>query len=264
MTSTHLTVLGARGSIPVSGPEFVRYGGNTSSFAVSVGGVAVAFVDAGTGLAAYRSFVNALAPSISLFLTHYHWDHIQGLSMLDEMWRGGCDVRIYGPDDPGEVLSAAIAPPLFPVAIGDAASVAFHSMPAEVTVGGVRFISFPLHHPQGSIGYRIDGPTRSIAIVTDHESGSPIDDAVADAIAGVDVLVHDAQYIPAESADHHGWGHSTCKDALDLAKRIGATDLVLTSHDPGRTDEGIDEILLDIQDEFPGTRAADQGLRIDL
>lgn len=264
MTGAHVTVLGARGSIPVSGPEFVRYGGNTSSFAVSVGDVTVAFVDAGTGLAAYRSFVGTLAPSISLFLTHYHWDHIQGLSMLDEMWRGTCDVRIYGPGDPGRVLSEAISPPLFPVAIGDSESVAFHSMPAEVTVSGLRFTSFPLHHPQGSIGYRIDGPSRSIAIVTDHESGTPIDDVVAEVIEGVDVLVHDAQYIPAESADHHGWGHSTCKDALVLADRVGATDLILTSHDPGRSDDAIDAILLDIQEDFPGTKAADQGLRIDL
>lgn len=264
MAGAHLTVLGARGSIPVSGPEFIRYGGNTSSFAVTVEGLTVAFVDAGTGLAAYRYFVDSLAPSVSLFLTHYHWDHIQGLSMLDEMWSGGCDVRIYGPGDPREVLGSAIAPPLFPVAIGDAAAVSFHPMPGDVTVSGVRFTSFPLHHPQGSIGYRIDGPSRSVAIVTDHEAGSPIDDAVVHAIDGVDVLVHDAQYVPAERADHLGWGHSTCKDALVLADRVGATELILTSHDPGRTDASIDEILLDMQEDFPGVKAAAQGLRIDL
>lgn len=264
MTDAYLTVLGARGSIPVSGSEFNRYGGNTSCFAVTVGGITVAFVDAGTGLAAYQSYVQALGPSVAVFITHYHWDHVQGLSMFNELWSGGCDVQIYGPGEPGEVLATAIAPPLFPVSIADAATVSFIPMPAEVTIGGLRFTTFPLHHPQGSIGYRIDGPTRSIGIVTDHESGSPVDDVIAAAIDGVDVLVHDAQYIPAERDDHLGWGHSTCRDALVLAQRVEAGELILTSHDPGRTDDDIDAIVLDMQPEFPGTSAAYQGLTIEL
>jgi ribonuclease BN (tRNA processing enzyme) len=264
MTDAELTVLGARGSIPVSGPEFTRYGGNTSSFAVSVGGVTVAFVDAGTGLAAYRSHVDALAPSVSVFLTHYHWDHIQGLSMLDELWSGGCEVRLYGPDDPREVLTTAIAPPLFPVSIVDAATVSFVPMPEEVVVSGIRFTSFPLHHPQGAIGFRIDGPERSIAIVTDHEAGTPVDEEIAKGVDGVDVLIHDAQYIPVEREEHLGWGHSTCLDAMNLAKQVGAGQLVLTSHDPGRTDAQIDAIIADMAPEFPATIAAEQGLRIDL
>lgn len=259
-----IVVLGSRGSIPVSGAEFVRYGGNTTSVALVVGDQIVGFVDAGTGLVAHGALGLELAPSIEVFLTHYHWDHIQGLSMLDELWSGGCEVRLYGPDDPREVLTTAIAPPLFPVSIVDDATVSFAPMPEEVVLSGIRFTSFPLHHPQGAIGFRIDGPERSIAIVTDHESGTPVDEEIAEGVEGVDVLIHDAQYIPVEREEHLGWGHSTCLDAMNLAKQVGAGQLVLTSHDPGRTDAQIDAIIADMAPEFPATIAAEQGLKIDL
>jgi ribonuclease BN (tRNA processing enzyme) len=248
----------------VSGPDFVRFGGNTTCFAVVVDGLTVAFIDAGTGLAAYHSYGLSLAPSVSIFLTHYHWDHIQGLSMLEELWSGTCDVRVWGPDEPAAVLERAIAPPLFPVSISDAESISFNPMPASVVVAGVSFTSIPVHHPQGALGYRIDGPHRSIGIITDHESGSDLDDEIARRIAGVDVLIHDAQYEPSERTAHVGWGHSTYEDAVALASRVGASELVLTSHDPSRTDGDIDEMVRHVRTVFEASSASVQGLQVEL
>lgn len=264
MSDAHLLVLGARGSIPVSGPDFVRYGGNTTSIAIIVDDVAVAFIDAGTGLAAYRSYGVRLAPSVSIFISHYHWDHIQGLSMLDQLWQGACDIRVYGPGSPRDALIRAIRPPFFPVAIEDATAISCVAMDGPVDVAGIRFSSFPLHHPQGAIGYRIDGPHRSVAVVADHESGTPVDDDVRAAIVGVDVLIHDAQYLPEEAADHTGWGHSTYDDAIRMAKDVGASELILTSHDPRRTDREIDSTMSHVRDRFDAALAAGQGLEVTL
>ncbi|MDK1018533.1 MAG: MBL fold metallo-hydrolase [Actinomycetota bacterium] len=264
MRKAHITVLGARGSIPVSGSRFARYGGSTTCFALVVGGVTVAFIDAGTGLINADALGLKLAPSVEVFLTHYHWDHIQGLSMMRELWSGACAVCVWGPDDPAEILERAISPPLFPVSIADVASIRFASSDGPVDIGGLTITPFAVHHPQGACGYRVDGPSRSVAIVTDHETGTNLDSGILDAVRGADVLLHDAQYLPDELAAHRGWGHSTHEGATSAARAAGATELILTSHDVGRTDTAIDEMVESARRAFPNTEAARPGMEIAL
>jgi ribonuclease BN (tRNA processing enzyme) len=259
-----IVLLGTRGSIPVSGAEFVRYGGNTSSFALAVGSRIVAFIDAGTGLVAYGSHGLELAPSIEVFLTHYHWDHIQGLSMLPELWGGGHAFTFIGPGDTEAMLSGAIRPPWFPVALRESrCTIAYRSVDAPVRLGSVEITSFPVNHPQGAIGFRLNGPRSSIALVTDHESTPASDDTIAREINGVDVLIHDAQYLPNEFESRRGWGHSTWEQSVAMAQRVGARHLILTSHAPRRTDREIEDIVSAASARFPSTEAAREGLRVD-
>jgi phosphoribosyl 1,2-cyclic phosphodiesterase len=264
MSAAHITVLGGRGSIPVSGSEFARYGGNTTCFALVVDGIAVAFVDAGTGLIDSAAHGLQLAPSVGVFLTHYHWDHTQGLSMMDEMWSGACDICVWGPKDPADILERAISPPLFPVSIRDVPSIRFASSDGPVEIGGLVITPFAVNHPQGAFGYRIDGPERAVAIVTDHEAGTDLDAGVLEAISGADVLIHDAQYLPQESEAHVGWGHSTHEDATKAALLAGVSELILTSHDPRRTDSAIDEMVADACETFPNTDAVWPGMEVSL
>lgn len=264
MQDTRMVVLGGRGSIPVSGPNFLRYGGNTTSFALLSGDRAVAFFDAGTGLAAYRNYGLQLGPAVDIFLSHYHWDHIQGLTMLDELWKGACDVRVWATPEAASVLTRAISPPLFPVSIADDSTLRFAEMAEPVDLVGCRITGFPVHHPQGARGFRIDGPNRSVGIVTDHESGTDIDAAIIEALSGIDVLIHDAQYLPEEAEPHRGWGHSTFEDAATLAEAIGASELLLTSHDPIRTDDDVDAMLGRARELRPATGAVWQGLEVPL
>jgi len=264
LSDVHLTVLGARGSIPVSGPEFVRHGGNTTSFALVVDGAAVGFVDAGTGFNACETLGVATARNVSVLLTHYHWDHIQGLSMSNHIWNGTVDMIIRGPADPATILTRAISPPLFPVSIGEAGNVEFASVDGPVDVAGVTVYPFPVHHPQGALGYLLRGPNRAVAIVTDHEAGTEVDEAICSVIAGVDVLIHDAQYLPEEAPWHAGWGHSTFEDAIEMTRAAGAGELVLTSHDPSRTDAALDGVVAAAREGFAQTQAAFPGLTIPL
>ncbi len=264
MPNVQITILGARGSIPVSGSQFNRYGGSTTCFGIAVDGVATAFVDAGTGLVDTATYDLDLAPSIGVFLTHYHWDHTQGLSMFAEMWSGDRDVCVWGPDDPGPILERAISPPLFPVSIAEVPSIRFASADGPIEIGGVTITPFAVNHPQGAFGYRVDGPDRSVAIVTDHEAGTDIDEGVLAAIAEADVLIHDAQYLPGELATHQGWGHSTYQQAVAAAVASGVGELVLTSHDPHRTDAGIDAMVESAREVFANTSAARPGMVIGL
>ncbi len=264
MEKAHITVLGGRGSIPVSGPQFARYGGNTTCFALVVDGIAVAFIDAGTGLIDASAHGLQLAPSVGVFLTHYHWDHTQGLSMMDEMWSGACDICVWGPKDPAEILERAISPPLFPVSIRDVPSIRFGSADGPIEIAGLVVSPFAVHHPQGASGYLIEGPERTAAVVTDHEAGSGLDAGILAAISGADVLIHDAQYLPEESEAHVGWGHSTHEDATKTASLAGVSELILTSHDPRRTDSAIDEMVAAACKAFPNTDAACPGMEIPL
>lgn len=264
MSNAHITVLGARGSIPVSGSRFARYGGSTTCFALVVDAVTVAFVDAGTGLVDAGLLGLELAPSVGVFLTHYHWDHTQGLSMMDEMWSGACDICVWGPDDPQAILERAISPPLFPVSIAEVPSVRFEQMDAPIEIEGLTITSFDVNHPQGALGYRIDGPNRSVAIVTDHEAGTGLDQEILTAVSGTEVLIHDAQYLPVEFDTHIGWGHSTYVDAARAAVEADVRELILTSHNPDRSDTAVDEMVESARALFRNTEAARPGMEIPL
>ncbi|MFV1971411.1 MAG: MBL fold metallo-hydrolase [Acidimicrobiia bacterium] len=264
MREAHITVLGGRGSIPVSASRFARYGGSTTCFALVVDGVTVAFIDAGTGLIDSATYGLELAPSVGVFLTHYHWDHTQGLSMMDEMWSGARDICVWGPDDPEAILERAISPPLFPVSITDVPSIRFATADGPIEIEGLTITPFAIHHPQGALGYRVDGPGRSVAVVTDHEAGTDVDSEVLVAISGVDVLIHDAQYLPEELQAHEGWGHSTHEGATRAAGAAGVTELILTSHDPRRTDTAIDDMVVSARRVFANTEAARPGMEIPL
>jgi ribonuclease BN (tRNA processing enzyme) len=163
------------------------------------------------------------------------------------------------------MLTKSIRPPWFPVALDEAPEpVAFHSMDGPVITSGMTVTSFPVQHPQGAFGYRFDGPNRSVAIVTDHESAPDFDDVIARAIDGVDVLIHDSQYLPSEADRYVGWGHSTWVNAVAMAKRVGASELILTSHEPSRSDDAVAAMVADAVAEFPNTVAAGPGLVVSL
>ena len=249
----------------MSGQEYLTYGGSTTSLAIVNGSTVMAFIDAGSGLISFHNHGLDLPKSLPIFLTHYHWDHIQGISMLGEVWAGACSLAFYGPGDPEPMLREAIRPPWFPVSLDDAPEpILFGSVGEPTTLGPVTVTAFEVQHPQGAVGYRIDGPSRSLAVVTDHESAPECDDLIVAANQGVDVLMHDAQYLPDEAASHEGWGHSTWEDAVAMARRLGVAELLLTSHDPTRADDEIEAMLVEARRGFENTVAVSPGLRIPL
>jgi ribonuclease BN (tRNA processing enzyme) len=215
-------------------------------------------------LLAYSSQDLELAPSIEVFLTHYHWDHIQGLSMLEALWSGVAEIVVHGPGGPERALTSVVTPPWFPVPLADAPQVRFETIGRPVDVRGLVVTPFEVEHPQGAVGYRIDGPTASCAVVTDHEAGTERDASIARAVRGVDVLVHDAQYAPDEVSMRRGWGHSTWEGAVAAAEAAGAGRLLLTSLDPRTSDADADAILEAARRRFPNTGIAYPGVEVPL
>jgi ribonuclease BN (tRNA processing enzyme) len=270
--SLTFTVGGCRGSMCVSGHQYRRYGGNTTCYYVEVEPGHYLVIDAGTGLRTLQNEARERPgpQRFTVLLTHYHWDHIQGLPTFGGIYDPGVRVDLYGPPcnekTPTEALGDVMKPPWWPVPVDKASGVRVHALEESMKVGAVRVHQMGLSHPQRSVAFRLDAD-RSIVIATDHEAGeaSEIDDALAEFASGADVLFHDAQYTPEEHlADKKGWGHSDWEQAARAARAAGVGRLILTSHDPDRTDEEVDAIRYEARRLFTPVDAAFEGMTLPL
>lgn len=271
MIDRDLVVLGARGSTTVAGQQYRRYGGGTTCFATRAGPDHYLVVDCGAGLRSLGRLVPQGRPlEFTVLLTHYHWDHIEGLPTFPALNEPRNRFTFYGQKwedaDVGDVLDRVIRPPVFPVTVRERpAGMMFRDVVSPIRVGRLSVRAVPLRHPQGSTGYRLDTGDRSVMIATDHEAGDPeVDGRLSEVAAGVDVLVHDAQYAPEECEARRGWGHSTWEKAVAAARSSGAGRLVLTSHDPDRTDDQVDDLVRMARTRFPLTAGAYPGMAIPL
>jgi phosphoribosyl 1,2-cyclic phosphodiesterase len=255
----------------VSGDRYRRYGGNTTCYHAEVDDGHHLLVDCGSGLRSLdRDLTGRESQRFTVLFTHYHWDHMQGLPVFGPLFEKGSRVDFYGP--PGampvrDAIDRVMRPPWWPVTLEDAASAtSFHTLPDRLSVGPVTVSSVSGTHPEGVRCYRFDGLAGSAAIVTDHEAGVEETDAqIRSLVAGADTLIHDAQYSPEQlRTDRRGWGHSSYEGAVRAAAGAGAGRLVLTSHDPDRSDEEIDRLRGLARAAFPKTDAAYEGMTIPL
>ena len=241
---------GARGSLPVSGAEMVRYGGDTFAFLAESADGAQVLVDAGSGV---RNLLGRLRPGATLAFTHTHLDHLAGLPLLAEAWPAA---MIFPRGDLPAVLKRVFSPPVWPV---DLPPVDCPAAKPPLTVGGLRLSWLPVAHPDGGWSYRIDEPATGAAAVvaTDIEwpaMSAAEQEAFVRHAAGADLLVFDAHYRPEEYEAHRGWGHSTWEHAVDALERSGARRLWLVHHAPDRTDGELDAIAAAAAERNPAAR----------
>jgi phosphoribosyl 1,2-cyclic phosphodiesterase len=269
-----LMIHGVRGSTPVGGQSTARYGGQTICMSVSPGDGNVVILDAGTGLRGLQASLSDRPGGyrFHMFLTHYHWDHLQGLPFFAPLYDPANHFTFYGfPwEDMGveQLIAGTFQPPWFPVSLADTAADKMYVElnGDDVRVGPIRVTWSRLNHPQGVTAYRIDGPRASVVIATDHESGDPeFDRALFELGRGTDVLVHDAQYTDGEYELHYeGWGHSTWRHAVEAARETHAKRLILISHDPSHSDHAVDAIVADAREHFANLDAAYEGMALPL
>ena len=261
-----VTFWGTRGSIPAPGPDTVRFGGNTSCVEMRIDEHVLVF-DAGTG---FRSLGLALAREfqdrpliVHLFISHTHWDHIQGFPFFVPAYTPTTTIHVYGAPGQGrsleKVLRGQMEGDYFPVALGDlAATIDVHEFRATAfEIGSVRVDAMYVNHPAMNLAYRVTCGPRRLVYATDHEPyattldrvagrgeegrafGARLDLALADFATDADLLIGDAQYTDEEYPGRTGWGHSPLSATVDLALAAAAKALALFHHDPMHGDETI-------------------------
>jgi phosphoribosyl 1,2-cyclic phosphodiesterase len=261
-----------RGSIPTPRAEYLGVGGNTSCLEVGGGGSRI-IIDAGSGIRELGELLLDQASGstipIDLLLTHFHWDHIQGLPFFAPLFSSESQVSFYTCKPAGQIrefLEGQMSRPYFPVPFeAVAAKREFYDLDGETLAAGpIRIRAFPVNHPQGACGFRIENGSTVIVHVTDHEHGdAAIDAGVRDCAAGADVLIFDAQFTPEEYSGKRGWGHSTYVEAARVARDAGAKQLILFHHDPHHDDKFMHSVLEEARRCFENTELAREGWTVE-
>ncbi len=247
---------GTRGSIASPGHETVRYGGNTSCVEVRLDDGSVLILDAGTGI---RKLGNALVEEFEhieafLFVTHTHWDHIQGFPFFrpaflkaTKLWIAGCAA---GSKHIGDVLIGQMESAFFPVSFGDLTADLEFVQNSEPLwhMGSAVLHGFSLNHPGGGCGVKIVADDSTLVYLTDNELARPghdstINEKVIEFVRDADMLIHDAQYRAEDFPRHMGWGHSCYEDVIQVAMDANVQRLLLFHHDPDRTDDQVESIV---------------------
>ena len=246
---------GARGSIPVSGPEYLRYGGDTTCVEIRTANDEVIIVDAGSGI---RRLGNRLLEEgrreYHLLFTHAHWDHILGFPLFRPLYHDATRIRLHGdPSRQGDIrqlLASTMAAPFFPVPFDQVrAEMAHREFGAEpFAVDSVTVRTIAMNHPNGGLGYRFEEHGRAFVFLTDNELGhrhpggrSP--EEYAAFAEGAELLFHDAEYLPDEYERRRSWGHSQYLDALELARKAGVATFGMIHHNQDRDDDGVDRMV---------------------
>jgi phosphoribosyl 1,2-cyclic phosphodiesterase len=263
---------GVRGSIPTPTRDNLRYGGNTACLEVWSDAGARLIIDGGTGL--YSLGAEMLQQpgdaKFALCLSHFHWDHVQGIPFFAPMYRPGSACEIYSGfpvEQTRAALEGQMAPRHFPVSFGQfSASVSISQLGGVATeFADTSIRAFPLNHPGGCWGFRVENGSHSVVYASDLEHGdAEADDTLRRASEGASVLIYDAHFTPEEYEQHRGWGHSSWLEATRLARSAGVRTLVLTHHAPARSDDALDQIVERARCEFAETEAARENWSIEL
>ena len=259
---------GVRGSIPTPQRENLGYGGNTACVEIRQTDQPRLILDAGSGLRLLGLKLNAELPGAEarahIFLSHLHWDHIQGIPFFEPLYTPGWSLTFYSQWDAGyleDALRRQLRKPYFPVESAVKAALEFRQVgPGPVRIGELDITAFPVSHPDACSGFRIDTPRGSVVYATDHEHGAAAADAnLRRHSRGATALIYDAQFTPEEYERYRGWGHSTWREGIRVAADAAVERLVLFHHDPCRTDAALDRVVEEAAAEFPAVSAAREG-----
>jgi phosphoribosyl 1,2-cyclic phosphodiesterase len=259
---------GTRGSIPTSGHQTRKFGGNTSCVEIRVGDMLLV-CDAGTGIRELGLDVAARSSDpieAHLFFSHMHWDHIQGFPFFVPAYVAANTLCVYetapGEERIARLLHGQMRSEYFPVGFSELGSkiVTRHlDESGATTIGAVRVACFEQVHPGRSFAYSFEHEGKKIVYATDSELDATVraseriekhpdelrevPEALIHFVAGADLLIADAQYSDEEYPQKMGWGHARANTAVDLALQAHVKQCALFHHDPLHTDAQVDEII---------------------
>ena len=255
-----LVFWGVHGTMPVPGPKTTRYGGNTSCVSLELSRDMLFIFDAGTGIKQLSDhLIEQKQPLVGakIFISHPHWDHINGLPFFVPLYTPGNEIEICGPTH-GDItmrhlISGQMDGVYFPINIKEfSARVYFRDLMEETfEINAVKIRTLLLNHPGHCLGYRVEYKGRTVCYVTDNElypessqfyNGHYVKQLM-EFVRGTDALITDTTYQDREYEKKIGWGHSAVEQVVDLADRAEVKHLYLFHHDLDQSDDDIDAKL---------------------
>lgn len=284
---------GTRGSIACPGKETAEFGGNTSCIEIQDDDGNVLIFDSGTGIRGLgMDLTKRKINNIHLFISHTHWDHIQGFPFFTPAYIPGNQIHIHGPTHFEKTLQKIMNLQMdyayFPVSMQQlSAKIDYTDLrETEFKIGNTKIITKYSNHPVTALCYKVISNGKSVVYTGDFEpffnvlkaeakpDPSGLEDFSAGAVAEgededidaivaerneihrkfceADILIHDAQYTQEEYKKTQGWGHSPMEWVINNAKSVAVKRLVLNHHDPARTDEALVALEKKLQAENPG------------
>ncbi len=267
---------GVRGSTPTPERRNSRYGGNTPCLEIRLANGTILVLDCGSGFRALgKSLLRQFgeAPIVAyIFLTHFHWDHVQGIPFFLPLYKKGNAFFFHAVALKARELQNAVEGqmiwPYFPVDMSVMGAVRnFYEIGTDaIDVNGAIIRTAAMNHPQGCVAYRIEADGGVLVYATDTEPGSPTHDHNVREIAkGADIFIYDCQYTPEQlQNEKKGWGHSSWAAGVEIAEEAGVRQLAMFHHDPDHDDRTVDALLAKARARFAHSIAAAEGMVLDI
>ena len=261
---------GSRGSIPVSGKEYVKYGGETTCLELRTKNDDIIIVDAGTGIRRLgKQLLKENRLNVHMLFTHAHWDHVIGFPFFNPIYRKQAELNIYRCPFKDQfvekMIEQVLSPPYFPLKYADlnAPIIYRDACPEAFDIGTLHVAPISLNHPNGGNGYKFIEDGKEFVFLTDNELGYLHPNGLCaedylDFVRDADVLFHDAEYTPEEYESFIEFGHSAYTDVIDLAVKAGVRKLGLFHLNRDRTDEQVDQMVATCRKMI-----SDRGARMD-
>ncbi len=268
MAETFIKFLGARGSRPMAGIKYRKYGGDTSCVFVSLGKQLFLF-DAGSGLINLSKDLLENSKNVNVLFSHTHIDHITGLPFWDVMYDESMNIDIYGAKRDGldiqQQINCLMSPPLWPVGFeAFFAKINCHTAKREFYIGDVKVSTIDAKHPGGCLMYRLDYNDLSIVYATDNEIEQQASEQFIEFASDCTLFICDGQYSEQEYQNKKGFGHTRWDIAVDTALKIGCKQFAVFHHDPKSNDDLLDEVQQKITEISPFGCLAKEGMVIYL
>ena len=246
---------GARGSIPVSGDKYLKYGGDTTCLEIRSKDDEIIIVDAGSGIRRLgNNLLREQRVRYNIIFTHSHWDHILGFPFFKPIYDDKVIINLMGctttQGNIEKLLSKAMSQPFFPYPFDHLKAKINHSSdcPISFRIGSVEIFPINLSHPNVGMGYKFVEDDKVFVFLTDnelgyrHRNGRTLQEYTEFA-RDADLLFHDAEYTSEEYLAKKTWGHSAYDDALEMAIEAEVKRFGLFHHDQDRSDTDQDRIV---------------------
>ncbi|HRU39725.1 MAG TPA: MBL fold metallo-hydrolase [Candidatus Goldiibacteriota bacterium] len=264
---------GVRGSIPVSGKEYNKYGGNTTCVVLEEANTTL-ILDCGTGLRNFGKDLMKKGPSghkLNIFISHYHWDHLMGFPFFPHAYIKGNELNIYGETKYNKTVMDVLKNQTqfinHPVELsGFGAKLNFNEIgeSSELNIGPFKMTFAKINHPAGMLVPRIETKSGTFVFATDIEHYAVPDNKLINLAKDANILFYDAHFTPEEYPKYVGWGHSTYDEGIKVAQLAGVKELHLCHHAPEHNDDFIDDLQLKAQARYAAAYAVQEGWEVTI